>query len=613
MDEFTKKIESAERSNLDKAYWYEKLTTAQTARDEWDTAAEECIKIRDNDLPSRPLGAAEKYKGTFYKDNEIHKANEWLKSLLMSSDIYFDLKSANGDETDENRQLLEMEVNFAADQFKSIIKSADVIDDWAYLGFGALYTQWNARAITDVWKTGKPEIRWFDARNIWIDEGTELKDWSDIRYLFALSSLDVKTAKKVYPEHADEIQASYDVERARKNGQNDVDKVDIYLVQYKELYLTKKIEVFNTNTGESHFFLRDELDAYLESGEQIPETYEIKDEFEVEEYLWFQFHYCPQLSLVLNEPKFIGFCHSFQFFLGYITDIDVYPRSRTWYMKDLQEIQVIMLTYLVMQIAKLGKATPIIREGAIDEEDFKNNRNNLDYVITVNEEWARTHPSEKAIEWDHADVRPDLFVLISQMLSGSIKSTSGAIDAARGEQSYSGQSGVQTAQLQAAASVYTKMDEIKFHNFLNQHGEKLKYDIAKYRIHEHDILGINNQGQPEMMTVNKDDIPQFDPEKYYCIATVENSPETMKQMAKDRAIQLNGTGKMNTVDMLDILDYQNPEQMYNRALEEQGLLSGATMLKENPMLSEVLQIFATNPDLLNQFLQANQQSSEPVK
>ena len=606
MPDFIKMAETIERKRLNPAIWDERINKAKTARYKWDEAADECRKIRDNELPARgQVTGAEGFTGKFYVDNWLVKAKDFRVSKMASYDVFLDLKSEDNNPYDPNRQLLEMTINFTADKFRYHELILPVLDDWQVFGFGVSYQQWDAEKITNFWKTGSPEFRRVDPRDFWVDEGAD-QTWDTARWFMSLNVMDVDMAKMLFPDKADQISVTNtEMEsRQRYTGNGDTNQIDIMLIQYKELYLVEKIEVFDTVAQESKFFLKGELDEYLTNGGEIPDTIEIRDTFKVKEYVWFQFYYCPQLSLVLDEPTYVGTLPSFQYVLGCTNDNDPYPRSIIWYLKDLQEISVILMTLLVIQSIKLNKATPYIEEGALEnEDDFMEDRDSLDFVGRISKEWReQVGQGISPITWERPEFRADIPIQLQSMIMESIKTTTGAIDSARGEASYSGQSGVQTAQLQQASSLLTKLDDIKLHNLWRSIGEKLKYDISRFKTHEFKLFGINEQGQEDMITVNSNNIPQFDPEKYYCEPAIETMPEVMQQMERDRAIQLNANGKMSTTDMLAELGYTNPEQIWSKALEEQGNLQMIQMIKQNPALGEAFNMLVQSPELVNKLL-----------
>lgn len=596
MDNFAKKLESKERAKFNLAQWQNRFSEAQTSRSAWDSDAEICRKIRDNELPTRgKINNAEGFTDKFYIDNWIFKSCFWKTSLLMGYSTYLDLKSIDNNPYDTNREILEAEINFAADRIGLMRKLPQSILDWQYFGVGASYLQWNKYAIDNAWQTGKPEVRYFDSRNIWVDPGVEQPDWSDMRYLFALSLMDVEDAKERFPKYADKIHGYVSNYNYAQHIDTDIDKLDVYLVQYKKKYRIKQISIFNTSTNETQVFPFDDYQEMIENGQELPETMIVGDMFEAETDVWFQFFYSDTLATNLSEPEYVGKRNSFAFLLNNRIDKDVFPRGIVWYLKDLQEISVIIMTLLTISAVKLNKATPYMEEGALkDEEDFIYNRDKLNYVGTIDATWREQHPQQQPITWDRPELRPDLPIALNNLITESIKTASGAIDSARGEAQYSGQSGAQTAQLQAAASVFTKLDEIAWHNYLRDLGEKLKDDIANYKTSEHVMYGIADEG----VVVNPGNVSQFNPDMYFVEPYVDSTPEVMKEVTKDRFIQLNQAGKISTIDMLTELNIPNAQAVYDRAMEENQILQIAQILKENPEVAQEIQ----------KFVQQNQQS-----
>jgi beta-phosphoglucomutase-like phosphatase (HAD superfamily) len=85
----------------------------------------------------------------------------------------------------------------------------------------------------------------------------------------------------------------------------------------------------------------------------------------------------------------------------------------------------------------------------------------------------------------------------------------------------------------------------------------------------------------------------FEGEKYYCVPTIENSSEMVKQMEQERATQLHQMGLMDSVSMLKKHDVKNPERMVEKAREEQGIMETIELLKENPeVMEQVEQLIA---------------------
>ena len=119
MPEFIKKAENDEKKRLTLSDVQLKYVNATTARTTWDTDAEDCRKIRDNELPLRgDISGAEGFTGKFYVDNWISKANDFRISRMASYDTYIDLKSDDANPYNQDRDLLEMTINFTMDKFR---------------------------------------------------------------------------------------------------------------------------------------------------------------------------------------------------------------------------------------------------------------------------------------------------------------------------------------------------------------------------------------------------------------------------------------------------------------------------------------------------------------
>ncbi len=68
---------------------------------------------RGTDLPD--------FTDKYYRDNWIMKSNTWKESYIQAADILVEVKSrATADDTDPNREFLEMELNYTMDEFDMI-------------------------------------------------------------------------------------------------------------------------------------------------------------------------------------------------------------------------------------------------------------------------------------------------------------------------------------------------------------------------------------------------------------------------------------------------------------------------------------------------------------
>jgi hypothetical protein len=591
-------LEKNVSADFELSEWIDRLIRAKAARNGWDAACEICDRIQANDIPILDKDNALKdFTDRYYSDNWIMKSCQWLISYLMGSDITIDLKGIGGaDDMYPDREPLEMEVNYANAEFELLRKCYRVISDRVWRGYGVSYMQWNNKRINAIWQTGQPEFRAYDAKRYWVDYNSGEPGWSDRNFEFLLEQYPVKTAKKLFPEHAKIISETYANET---NGDKTYkhDMFDVYLCQFKELMTYDVVDVVYSEDTDGKIFKRreqvyvEDIREYLErhQNSELPENIFIGEPYQVESWEWFQFMFSFDLNLRLTEIEHIGKRDHIQVFWGLPSGIDNYPRSWAYFLKDLQDIKAIVMTLAAVQACKNGREIPLIKENAMKNvQNFLENYDSLGAYGIVNEEWSLMHPNEKAVDTIAFRTDPQVTMLLNSLITDAIKTSTGSIDTARGEAQYSGMSGVMTAQLQAAATIYTKQDEIMYRQYLRDMYELLLQFMGEYRTYEHYLEGVNEFGERETMLMNAGGIVSWNWERYYCQPVLENNPEMVKQIRENRAVQLNSAGKLSTVDMLRELGYANAEKMWSNALNEAQILQAATFLQQNPQVLEAI-------------------------
>lgn len=582
-----------ERNRL--SNWLDRLTFAQMARQEWDKRTLVCDRIMNNDIPLMEAGSElPEFTDKYYRDNWIMKANVWKQSYIRAAEILVELKSrATADDTDMNREFLEMELNYTMDEFDMIGETPDTISDWVWYGYGLSYLPWNTMRADKNWRTGVPEFRYHPSKAYWVDEGSNQHGWKNRRWEFAKFSIDVDEAKSIYPEHADKIA---EVMANTDHGDSDYkrDLFDVYLCQYRSNARIDMVDVTWIDKGEEHVeqIYYKEIEDYLanvSADRDLPDNIYIGDRYTIERECWFQFFFSPDISERLTEIEYIGDRDHFQILWGMKMGNDIYPTSWTYLLSDLLDIKTVAMTLAAVQAIKNGNPMPMVHEGAIKNmQEFKENRNSLDYVAEISEEWSRMHMGEKPILYSEGRFDPNVMLMLNNYITDAIKTSTGAIDAARGEAQYSGQSGVQTAQLQSAAAVYTKQDELSFKDYLRQVSELLLQYIGEYRTYEHKLNGINDRGEDQTMTINQNNVADWNWESYYPVPIVENTPEVMKQMKRQEAIQLRGAGSISNLDMLRMLDYPNAMQLEQNRINESQVMQLAQFLSQNPDIANAI-------------------------
>lgn len=588
LKEFLEKRERGlKRNRLEN--WLDRLNFAQMGRQDWDKRAIICDRIRHNDIPLMDAGSElPEFTDKYYRDNWIMKSNVWKESYIRAADIIVELKSrASTDMDDRNRELLEMELNYTMDEFDMINDTPDTVSDWIWYGYGVSYLPWNTMKADKNWRTGVPEFRHHPCKSFWVDESSNHSGWKNRRWQFAKFPIDVDEAKEMYPEHAEKIAEIMD-NPDHGDSEHKRDLFDVYLCQYRSNVRMDMVDVTWIDNGEEHVeqIYYKEIEDYLANvsvDRDLPDNIYIGDRYTIEKECWFQFFFSPDISEMLTDIEYIGDRGHFQILWGMKMGNDVYPTSWTYLLSDLLDIKTVAMTLAAVQAIKNGNPMPLVHEGAIKNmQEFKEQRNSLDYVAEISEDWARMHPGEKPIFFAEGRYDANVMMMLNNYITEAIKTSTGAIDSARGEAQYSGQSGVQTAQLQSAAAIYTKQDELSFKDYLRQISELLLQYIGEYRIYEHSLRGVNEVGEDETMTINENNIADWDWELYYPIPIIENTPETIKQLRRQEAIQLKGMGAISNIDMLRMLDYPNAMQLEQNRINENNVMQLAKFLNDNP-------------------------------
>ncbi len=582
-----------ERNSIKK--WLDRLRFAQEARRDWEAQVAICNRIRSNQIPLMDSGSElPEFTDKYYRDNWIMKSNTWKESYMQAIDILIELKSrATADDGDPNREFLEMEINYTMDEFDMIRSTPDVMSDLIWYGFGVSYMPWNSMRADANWRTGVPDFRYHPCESFWVDESANQYGWKNRRWEFAKFGIDVDLAKEMYPDYADKITEIMQVaEHGDSNFKREI--FDVYLCQYRTTVRLDMVDVTWIDAGQQrneqvYYQEIEDFMASVTDSDQLPENIYIGDRYTVEKECWFQFFFSPDISAKLTEIEYIGERDFFQILWGLKHGNSLYPTSWTYLLADLLDIKTVAMTLAAVQAIKNGNPTPFVEEGAIrNMQDFKENKNSLDYVAEISSEWRAEHPQEKPLTFAEGRYDANISMMLNNYITEAIKTSMGAVDSARGEAQYSGQSGVQTAQLQSAAAIYTKQDELNFKDYLRQVSELLLQYIGEYRTYEHNLKGIGDNGEDMTMVINKDNISDWNWERYYPIPIIENTPEAIKQLKRQEAIQLRGMQAISNLDMLRMLEYPNAMQLEQRRIQESKIMQLAQFLSENPEIAQAV-------------------------
>ena len=585
-------LETRERRSNKITTWQDRLTRAQMARGAWDKAFQICKRIRSNEIPLKKEGSElAEFTDEYYRDNWILKSNIWKSSLIQTADVVVEVRAkASFADQDENRELMEMDVNYMMDEFDMVRRGVDVADDQIWYGYGVSYLGWNSARMDKFWKTGRPDFRVVDCRAFWVDESSSARAWTDRRWEFAKFQMDIEDAKDEFPEYADqisELMSNPDYGDAPDRKEN----FDVYLCQYRKPIKVQMVDVnyrINGNIHTEQVYWKDVEDflANFKDGEELPDNVRLSDKYTTEIECWFQFYFNPWINGYLSEIEYIGNLDHFQIMWGLKHPTDIYPRSWAFYLSDLVDISTVAMTLVAVQAIKNGNPTPFVEGGAImNMDDFRDNHNALDYVAQIDPVWREQHPDARPVWYAEGRYDANVAALLYNFITDAIKTSTGSIDTVRGE-TKSGVSGVANAQYQSAAAIYTKQDELAYSDYLKQLTEiNLQY-TGKYRTYEHKLVGVGMGGKEEIKTLNPGDVATWDWEQYYTVPMIENNPEMVKQLKRNEAMQLRGAGEISRIDLFEMLGYPNAERLNERKLQEDGILQVVQILMANPEIMQ---------------------------
>jgi len=616
----------------------EKLDYAITQRAmEWDDQADIGWRIRNNELPLvLDRKNWERFKDKYFKDNWIVKSIRLKNSYLVGGNVFFDVKRFDGDEiNDPVVSPIENEINFAYIYEDGVMQLIEVLNDLAFTGVGIDRTVFNPFRRTQFWMSGRIEYRHVDSRNVWFLSTDGL--CQNIYAIFYRTPIDTETLKLQYPSVAEKI-----TESASEQTGDAIEikgKTYVWTCQFMHTLSFTKREVKDMLGGQSWLYLDEEIDSFKENlkkqyvGEaEIDETFTIiqkqfaetiqdnsseafnqyvdEEEFTLEEMaisphsvrddddLWFQILMTdnnvilPQETGVTQkkakettEMKYIGTESGFHFIPGIKRNKSAYPFGSAWFSADMLEIKTLLMTSLAMLVMKNNKPMPSYEKGSLqNEEEWLGGWWRMDIAAIVDPKWRKQNPAIKPFEFQSAHFDKQSYLTLDNIATESIKNQEGAIDSLRGVQSSANQSGVQTAQLQAAGTTYQKIDEMYVHKYLKDVGQTFLNLIAKYRRYPHKMVDYNEDGTTKQVDVNTSPDNMYDIDKYYVQPIIEPTPEIAKQQEELKAKELFAQGLMHPLDYIKATGVKNPEKIYQRS-------------QVYAQIKQIMELMETNPEL----------------
>jgi len=586
---------------------------------EWDSQAEIGWRIRNNELPLQmDRKNFEKWKDKYFKDNWIVKGQKLKISYLIGGDIWFDLKRFDGNEIDDPViSPLENEGNFAWIHENGIMELVEVLFDLGYVGYGVSHTGYNPFKRTKFWNTGRISYEHVDSRDVWYlsNDGMCKKIFA----IFYRSAVNTEDLKREYPAQAKEI--SEEQPDSKGSGINMKGQTYVWTCQVLHVFPFVKREIIDDAASQRFLYLEEEIknfskklkeqyagktppdetfitvfrkfqemsndtkqenfDAFIDSGAYMEDVYRMSNNtIRDDDDCWFQVLVTGN-GVVLPQPtgmmvaqnkvettpiKYIGDKSSFQFVAGIKRDKSSYPFGSAWFNSDMLELKTLLMTTLAILTMKANKPNLQYELGSLqNQSDFIEGWWRMDIPAIVDPEWRKDNKDLEPYKYKTAAFDKSAYMALDQMATETIKSQEGSVDALRGVQTSSQQSGTQTAQLQAAASTYQKIDELFVHYYLKTVGEAIFDLIVKYRRHRHLMPDYNEDGSTKQVLVNSSPDTTYGMDDYYVQPIVEPTPEVQKRIDQQNAENLYSKGLMHPLDYIKIMGIKNPEKTWERS------------------------------------------------
>jgi len=250
------------------------------------------------------------------------------------------------------------------------------------------------------------------------------------------------------------------------------------------------------------------------------------------------------------------------------------------------------MTILMITAARMHKNEKIIQAGSlVNHDEYIQKGYMLGVNPIVDEAWQAAHPGQKAVEYLELPQFPQALAMMNDYLTNAQKTTSGAVDAAIGLASYSGESGVKVAQLQMASRIYQKEELDGFRRFLISGCEWTKDQIIQFRNYPHKIPGLTDDNNRGLIDVATDNSNRLDADQYYVRVTIQENHETLKQIEREAMMNLNERGYVGGIDLMRSLDIPAPEKKYEAAMDERGEKQYVELIRSNPELMQIIDQF----------------------
>jgi hypothetical protein len=328
---------------------------------------------------------------------------------------------------------------------------------------------------------------------------------------------------------------------------------------------------------------------------EIPEMVDISTPYKQRKRFWYECKFFPRLEKIIQEPEYIGDRSSYHIYHYQRMTGSAYDYGLCYYMMDMQDINVIITTILVLQSMRYQKIEKQIVDGSlVNQDEYEEFGYRLGVNAKIDQTWQKNNPGQEAVRHMPLPQFPEGILVLNGMLEKSMKNISGVTDSLQGSPMYNNQSGIATAQFMAQGQIYHKEEKLKGQDFIQDIGYGLMFDICENRDIPHYINYLSAENEQMMVLVN-DPMNSpffFEPERMTLSVAIIEDIELHKQLFRELVMSLYDRGIISSRRVLEEMPFPNPSKLYDEAMEEKGMLEIMNLLSANPELKQELQQMA---------------------
>jgi hypothetical protein len=269
-------------------------------------------------------------------------------------------------------------------------------------------------------------------------------------------------------------------------------------------------------------------------------------------------------------------------------------------MAEVLDLHSIITTMQVIRLLKHYKLKVwMVEEGIKNFEYFRNNYEDLDVNLEIDEGWLRQHPG--GVPFGYIKLPPvDGFeISLKRELEMVINEFSNSPKVTRGIPEYNEMSNQAIMSLLNAVKQGDKSLVVAYNNMLDKLLQIMKDDVARFKNYPHTVTLYDYDMQPVPIWVNRDE----DRVDYLSVASrispvveVHENNDEVDARRKMEAINLRNMGVLSEEDFVRMYGLKNPVRVLRNKQKEQGVREIVQAVNQNPDILPIIQDIIKNPN-----------------